>query len=97
MNPYPEFLCDYLLAFMFLRIGFAMRTFVNFGTYTDAYSRKLCKQYGFTSGVRFTLKVHMVTNPGKSAIYIVSSSILILSLLMSIFERPYFLVNGKDS
>ena len=39
----------------------------------------------------------MVTNPGKSAIYIVTSSILILSLLMSIFERPYSIVNGKLS
>ena len=98
LNPYPEFLCDYLLAFMFLRIVFLLRTFVNFGTYTDAYSRKLCRtEYGFTSGVRFTLKVHMVTNPGKSAFYIVSSSIMILSYLMQIFERPYREVNGKDS
>ena len=97
MNPYAEFLCDYLLALMFFRIGFLMRTFINYGKYTDAYSRKLCKEYGFTAGVRFTLKVHMVTNPGKSAIYIVVSSILILSLLLTIFERPYSLVNGKDS
>jgi hypothetical protein len=70
---------------------------INYGTYTDAYSRKLCKQYGFTSGVRFTLKVHMVTNPGTAAFLIVFSSTLVLSLLMSIFERPYNIVNGKTS
>jgi len=39
----------------------------------------------------------MVTDPGKSAVIIVSSSIVILSLLLSIFERPYSVVNGKKN
>ena len=80
---------------MFLRVFFLARTFINYGTYTDAYSRKLCNSYGFTAGVRFTFKVHMVTNPGRSAVTILSCSILFLSLLLEIFERPYSLVNDN--
>lgn len=54
------YLCDFILVFMFLRLMFLARSIMNYSIYTDAYSKKLCRNtYGFTSGNRFTLKVQM--------------------------------------
>ena len=53
-------LSDLLMAFMFLRFFFLCRTVINFSIYTDAYSKKLCNSYGFISGVRFTIRCHML-------------------------------------
>ena len=55
---------DLFLAFMFVRLFFFYRTLVNYSDYTDAFSLKICKQYGFTSGAFFAVKVKFVTNPG---------------------------------
>lgn len=52
------YLCDFILVFMFLRLMFLARSIMNYSIYTDAFSKKLCRNtYGFTSGNRFTLKV----------------------------------------
>ena len=56
-------LSDLCFAFMFFRLFFLYRTIINFSDHTDAYSLKICKQYGFTSGAFFALKVKMMTNP----------------------------------
>ena len=47
---------EFLLAMMWFRIYFLVRSIFNYSIYTDAYSKKLCKSYGFTAGARFTLK-----------------------------------------
>ena len=57
------FLSDLFLALMFFRLFFFYRTLMNFSDHSDAYSIKICKQYGFTSGLYFALKVKMITNP----------------------------------
>ena len=41
----PYFVSDILLIFMFIRIGFVLRTLENFDSITDAYSKKLCRNY----------------------------------------------------
>jgi len=62
LNSYEKqnimyYLCDFIQVFMLLRLLFVVRTVINYSVYTDAYSKKLAKSYGFTSGVRFALKV----------------------------------------
>jgi hypothetical protein len=47
---------EFLIALMWFRIYFLIRSIFNYSIYTDAYSKKLCKSYGFTAGARFTLK-----------------------------------------
>lgn len=49
-------LSEFLLAMMWFRLYFLIRSIFNYSIYTDAYSKKLCKTYGFTAGARFTLK-----------------------------------------
>ena len=47
---------EFMIALMWFRIYFLIRSIFNYSIYTDAYSKKLCKSYGFTAGARFTLK-----------------------------------------
>jgi len=55
-GPITYFFSDFLLALMFFRVFFVVRSIFNYSIYTDAYSKKLCKSYGFSAGVRFTFK-----------------------------------------
>ena len=83
-------LSEFLVAFMWIRIYFLVRSVFNYSIYTDAYSMKLCKSYGFSANVGFTFKCHIVTNPGWTVIILFSSTIIILSYILRIFEMPYF-------
>jgi hypothetical protein len=84
-----------MLVFMFIRLFFVYRSIVNYSIYTDAYSRKVCKTYGFTSGVRFSYKCHLENHPGTFVFVIFIGTVLILSYIMRIFEIPYYRHN-KD-
>ena len=70
-------LSDLILAFMLTRFYFLVRTYVNYTVYTDAYSKKLCKSYGFDAGVRFTFKCMILESPGQTfALFFVLSVFL---------------------
>jgi hypothetical protein len=47
---------DFFFAMMFLRIFFLFRTLDNFSLYSDAFSKQICKSYGFSSGLRFSVR-----------------------------------------
>ena len=81
---------------MLLRLFFIARTCINYSVYTDAYSKKLCRQYGFTSGVRFTLKVQCLMNPTYFVGTLFLANILIFSYVLRIFEIPYQRRFGKN-
>ena len=83
-------LSEFLLAFMWLRIFFLIRSVFNYSIYTDPYSRKLCKSYGFTANVSFTMKCHILINPGKTVFILFSTTIFVLSYILRIMEMPYF-------
>ena len=84
------FMSDFILAFMFMRIFFLCRSIFNYSIFTDPYSKKLCRSYGFTSGVRFTFKCFFVVHPEQTVFIVFSSTILILAYLMRIFELPFY-------
>ena len=88
---------DFILAFMFLRIFFVLRSVFNYSIYTDAFSKKLCKSYGFTSGVRFTMKCHFAVHPGKTMFFLFLLSIMVFGYLVRIFELPYHRLSPIDS
>jgi hypothetical protein len=90
------FLGDWLLIFMFFRLFFMYRSFINYSIYTDAYSKKVCKNYGFTSGVRFSYKCQLENHPGSFVMVLFTSTVLILAYVMRIFEIPYYRTN-KDT
>jgi len=54
--PITYTLSDFLLAFMFLRMYFLVRTLLNFTVYADLYSKKVCAKYGFEGSTSFFIK-----------------------------------------
>jgi hypothetical protein len=58
--------------------------------FTDLYAKKLCESYGFTANVRFTFKCFIIKNPGVTVICTLTTSILVLSYILRIFEIPYY-------
>ena len=83
-------LSDFLLALMWMRVFFLIRSIFNYSIYTDAYSKKLCRSYGFSAGVRFTFKCQIIVNPEWTVAIMFTSTILILSYILRIFELPWF-------
>ena len=54
--PVTYRLTDFLLAFMFLRVYFLVRTLLNFTVYSDLNSKKVCAKYGFEGTTSFFVK-----------------------------------------
>lgn len=93
---YMIYLGDILFTLMFFRLFFVSRSLFNYSVYTDPYSKKLCRQqYGFGSGMRFAMRVGLITNPGLFALQWFIFSILMGSYMMRVLERP--LSNLSDS
>jgi len=69
---------------------------INYSIYTDAYSRKVCNTYGFSSGVRFSYKCALENSPIWFVFSIFVGTVLILSYMLRIFEIPYYRHN-KDN
>lgn len=82
------FLGDYFLAIMFLRVLFVYRSVLNYSTYTDAISKKLCSEYGFTNGNKFALKCLLTVYPFTLVMCTFVLFTLIAAYLLRIFELP---------
>jgi hypothetical protein len=73
---------------MFMRFYFLMRSITNYTMYTDSFARKLCKNYGVHTGLRFTLRCHMHESPSMTIGLVFLSSTCILAYILRIFEGP---------
>ena len=85
--PVHYMLGDFLFAFMFLRCYFVIRTIMNFSTFSDLNSKKVCNKYGFESNTSFCFKALIQKNPGNTILITAVFSIAWLSYLLRIFER----------
>jgi len=54
---------EFMLVLMSLRIYFLVRSMLNYCDFLDAYSKKVCRSYGFETGVFYTIKCLMVISP----------------------------------
>lgn len=54
--PVRYMLGDFLFAFMFLRCYFVIRTIMNYTSFSDLNSKKICNKYGFESNTSFCFK-----------------------------------------
>jgi hypothetical protein len=54
--PVNYLLGDFLFAFMFLRCYFVIRTIMNFTSYSNLNSKKICDKFGFESDTSFCFK-----------------------------------------
>lgn len=85
--PVKFMLGDFLFAFMFMRCYFIIRTIMNFSSYSDLHSKKICSKYGFESNTSFCFKALILKNPGLTILFTAVMSIMWLSYLLRIFER----------
>lgn len=91
----PHLLSDLLFAIMFFRVVYLARSVFNYSIYSDAYFKKLCKEYGFNPGVRFSLKCYLSLYPERTVIFLFFSTIFVLAYLLRIFEI-FFLYHKTD-
>lgn len=87
--PVYYLLSDFILGFMLIRCYFLFRAIFNYNLFTDLYSKKLCKSYGFTANLRFTYKCLLKSDPGLTVMCTLLISVIILAYLLRIFELPY--------
>lgn len=83
------FLSDFMLAFMFLRLFFLIRTSFNYSIYTDALSKKICKAHGFDAGFKFAVKCKLLIDPEETVFIMFFGTVCIFAYLVRIFEIPY--------
>ena len=76
------------MTFMLLKLAFLFRSFINYSVYTDPYSASICKKYGFSSGVRFTMRCHFVEHTELAFTLYMIFSVVILSYLTRVYELP---------
>ena len=81
---------DFILVVMFLRVFFVIRAIFNYNMYTDVFAKKLCRSYGFTANVRFTFKSLLKTDPARTVLVTMLSSVLILAYILRVFEVQYY-------
>lgn len=89
-------LSEFLLAFMFVRVYFLVRSFMNYSQYMDSYAKELCKSYGFQSDVIFTLKSQIVLNPEVTVLYLFFGTVVISAYIVRILEVPYFRTQDSE-
>ena len=83
-------LFDIILAIMFMRLIFLTRAIENNHIYTDPVSRKVCNNYGFSTGIRFSFKCHFQIEPEKTVISLFAATVFVLAYVLRIFEMPYY-------
>lgn len=90
-------LSDFFLAFMFLRLFQLIRTSFNYSVYMDPLSKKICKGYGLTADIRFTIQSKLLVDPFETSFIMFFGTVLIFAYLVRIFELPPLVQSGETS
>jgi len=83
-------LSEILFVLMSVRIYFLIRCVLSYCEFMDAFSKKICRGYGFETGVKFTIKCQIMINPESTVMCIFFATVFIFAYLIRIFEMPYF-------
>ena len=86
----PYFLSEFIIIFMFVRVYAVIRFLERYHEFTDLYSQKICRSYGFRSGRMFAFKCEI--NHERKAMFIVlmsTFSTMILAFILRVFEIPW--------
>jgi len=91
------FLSEIFTSIMTLRLYFIARTVVNFSIYTDAFSKQLCKAYGFMPGVHFNMKCYMINHTSQIVVTLFLSTVFFFAFNIRVFELPYFRLESDEA
>jgi hypothetical protein len=81
---------ELIIVIMLLRLYFVFRALFNYSIFNDAYSKKLCNQYGFYPTYDFTFRCYMAQDSLGTVFLMFAGSVMVLSYIIRIFERPFF-------
>lgn len=84
------FYSEIATALMWLRFYFLVKMFLQMSIYNDAYSRKLCKYYGFEASIKYTLKCYIKLMPERACLVLMFFTVIIFAHILKIAEMPYF-------
>ena len=76
---------------MTLRVYFMYKAYFNYSFYNDAYSKKLCKDYGFNPSFGFILKTKFVKSPSYMLTILFALTVLVFSYATFVFEYFFML------
>lgn len=89
-------LSDFLLAFMFTRLYFFVRTAYNYSIFSDAFAKGVCKQYGLETTLVFKLRCFLSEYPNPTVLFFFFGTVLSSAYLVRIFEIEYYRHDGTD-
>tara|TARA_B110000285_G_C14946396_1_gene524536 strand:- start:420 stop:851 length:432 start_codon:yes stop_codon:yes gene_type:complete len=74
---------------MFVRIHALFRHWERYHEYTDTYSKKICRDFGFEAGRGFTFKYEINNNQARSIGVLFFFSVIMFSFILRVAELPY--------
>ena len=87
------------MIFMFWRVYTVLRHLERYHEFTDMYSKKICRTYGFQPGRVFTLKIELLFKPTRMTFVLTFGTIFLLAFIVRVFELPYEknkMINSMD-
>ena len=93
--------CNYVyselvIVAMLARLFFVFRAVFNYSVFSDAYSKKLCNQYGFYPTYDFTFRCYMAQDSLGTVFKMFVGSVMLLSYIIRLFERPSYRQLASD-
>ena len=83
---------DMILIFMFTRFYLLIRNVFNHTEFSDPYAKLHWERHGFSANTRFWFKWYMSKYPALTVISTLVISIFVLSYILRIAEKPFFIV-----
>ena len=74
---------------MFVRLHALFRHWERYHDFTDTYSKKICRDFGFESGRGFTFKYEINNNQARSICVLFAGSVVTFSFILRVAELPY--------
>ena len=74
---------------MFLKITLILRNLFNHTEFSDPFAKLHWERHGFTANTRFAFKWFLLRYPGITVVTTLTTSILIISYIGRIVERPF--------
>ena len=75
---------------MFLKIALILRNIFNHTEFSDPFAKLHWERHGFTANTRFAFKCYLLRYPGFTVITTLTTSILVISYIDRIVERPFW-------
>lgn len=91
-----QWLSDYIMCLMFMRIYFIIRAVFNYSIYSNSFSRNICKNHDFYPGFRFIFKSALSSMPELTVTLMFFVSTFIFAFILHVCEDNYIRYNDGE-